>query len=339
MNRKEVEILAKEGIFKGKALKGKVIETHISWVILSGKYAFKIKKPLQLNFLDFSTLSLREAYCQREVELNRRFTGIYFKVLPIHYSNGSWLIGEESERNPVEFAVWMRRLASGKKMDYLLKKDKVTQAHILSLAKEVAHFHQRAEPLYPPFDLKGLKDTFNDIESIQEVVEAFSSQGQLRDFQEIIPKSVEWSDSFLEKHAKRLEERMGEGFIRDVHGDLHSGNIFLYEPPILFDCIEFHDAFRQVDILYELAFMCMDLEAYEQKSLSDLFLMAYQGHLKVLLKKEDLALFIYFKGLRANIRAKVHGIALKQAKSPKESARQLQKYLQLMNGYMEVLKS
>jgi uncharacterized protein len=339
MNKEEVKKLAKEGLFKGKALKGKVIETHISWVILAEKYAFKIKKPIQLSFLDFSTLSLRRTYCQREVELNGRFTDIYRKVLPVYYTGERWLITEEGEGRPEEYVVWMKRMASGKKMDYLLEKKRVSKPQIQSLAKEVAHFHQREQPMYPPFDLKALKKTFNDISPIQEVVEKHSSPDLLGEFQQTIPECVEWSDRFLDKHGKRLRERVKEGNVRDVHGDLHSGNIFLYEPPILFDCIEFHDAFRQIDILYEVAFMCMDLEAFGEKGLSDLFLATYQEHNKTLSKKEDKSLFIYFKCLRANIRAKVQGIALKQARAEKDKVKQLHKYLQLMEGYMEELKS
>lgn len=122
-----------------------------------------------------------------------------------------------------------------------------------------------------------------------------------------------------------------------MHGDLHSGNIFLYRKPVLFDCIEFNDEYRQIDVLYEIAFLCMDIEAFHQKHLVKYFLLEYKKHFQCFETKEDEILFTYFKCLRANIRAKVHAMSAGQADTSDElafHANETKKYLFLMKDYM-----
>jgi aminoglycoside phosphotransferase family enzyme len=151
-----------------------------------------------------------------------------------------------------------------------------------------------------------------------------------------------WSDQFLKSHAARLQQRIDRGFIRDVHGDLHSRNIFLYRKPVLFDCIEFNDPMRQIDVLYEIAFLCMDLEAYGQKNLSRYFLTEYKKKFKCFECKEDESLFIYYKCLRANVRAKVNVMSATQADTSEElhfHSEEAKKYLLLMSDYMKEISA
>jgi hypothetical protein len=137
-----------------------------------------------------------------------------------------------------------------------------------------------------------------------------------------------------------MKERVKKGFKRDVHGDLHSGNIFLYKEPVLFDCIEFNDALRQIDLLNEIAFFCMDLDAHGQHSLGELFLKDYLKRLPCMVSEEDKHIFIYFKCYRANVRAKIHALAARQehhGKGFRHHVFQLRRYLMLMKRYIRLI--
>jgi len=323
------------GRYEGKPIKGVLEETNISWVILSRSHAFKIKKDIKLSFLDYSTLGLRKKYCEKELELNRRFSSIYLSVQPIIYFKDQFTIGE-GVGEKVDYAVCMKRMRSGKRMDVLLTQNKVDPNRISLLAKQVASFHQTAKIIENDFNQKQARELFNDLNSVQEVV----SQEFESDFSEVIPRLISFSDDFLKSHVERFVERNRQGFKRDVHGDLHSGNIFLYKKPVIFDCIEFQDAFRQIDILYEIAFLCMDLEFFERKDLSDLFLDVYDSIFPCFPKEEDIEIFLYFKCLRATVRAKVFLLNSKTEPDPEKKAQELakgRKYLDLALSYLEGL--
>lgn len=335
MNRLEVSQLMDNGIYEGKPIKGILEETNISWVILSRSHAFKIKKEIKLSFLDYSTLDLRKKYCEKELELNRRFSSIYLSVQPITYHNGQFTIGE-GIGEVVDYVVCMKRMRDDKRMDLLLIQNKVDSARISLLAKKVARFHQTAKIIDNDFFLEQARELFNDLNSVQEVVlQEFEA-----DFSAVIPRLIAFSDDFLNRHARRFAERSRQGFKRDVHGDLHSGNIFLYKDPVIFDCIEFQDAFRQIDILYEIAFLCMDMEFFGRKDLSDLFLSTYNSILKCFPHEEDKEIFLYFKCLRANVRAKVYLLNSQSEPDPKKKSQELakaKKYLELALSYQEEL--
>lgn len=333
MKETEVRDMAVSGVYLNTPIKGKVEETHISWVILTKAYAFKIKKPVKLSFLDFSTLALRRQLCEKELRLNSRFSDIYLAVSPIRLVGEQWVIGGDDDADVVDYCVVMRRMALSKRLDNVLRKRNITEKAMRALASEVGVFHSRAEKIFTPFEIEETRGTFNDIGSIiQFVTKNIDVQ-----FSEIIERSIEWSDAFLEKHRDRIQQRIEHGLKRDIHGDLHCGNIFLYRKPVLFDCIEFNDQFRQIDVLYEIAFLCMDLERFHQKRQAEVLLTEYRKHFPAFQQKEDSGLFIYFKSLRANIRAKVHALQSDQAESESEVSfhiAEARKYLGLMNDYI-----
>lgn len=333
MSGSEVHELALKGVYENHALTGTVEETHISWVILTQKFAFKIKKPLKLSFLDFSSIELRKKQCERELLLNSRFSDIYLSVSPICLVGREWIIGGDHRTAVVDYCVVMRKMAISKRLDNLLQKDAVKVKSIEALASEVAFFHKKAERIFIPFDIETTRHTFNDIHT---VVEGASNGSEIQ-LREVIKRSIDWSDTFLEKHRHRMQQRIDHGLRRDVHGDLHSANIFLYTKPVLFDCIEFNDEFRQIDVLYEIAFLCMDLERFHHKPLADIFLNEYKQHFPAFREREDDLIFIYFKCLRANIRAKVYALRAKQSKMERERSFQIsamRQYVRLMNEYM-----
>ena len=330
--------MALRGIYQNTPLNGKVEETHISWVILTKNYAFKIKKPIKLGFLDFSTVELRKQLCEKELRLNSRFSHIYLAVLPIRFVHNQWIIGGDHDAAIVDYCVVMRRMALSKRLDNLLRKRDATKKSIRALADQIATFHNKAERIFTPFEIEKARSTFNDIGSIIE----FATGNIDAQFGEVIKRAIGWSDSFLQKHGKRIQERIDHGLKRDIHGDLHCGNIFLYSKPVLFDCIEFNDQFRQIDVLYEMAFLCMDLERFRRKHLSEIVLNEYTRHFSAFQQKEDHCLFVYFKSLRANIRAKVHALQCDETESEAEASFHISEtrgYLGLMNEYMASMHS
>jgi aminoglycoside phosphotransferase family enzyme len=154
---------------------------------------------------------------------------------------------------------------------------------------------------------------------------------------ELISQAIEISNSFIKKHATRLEYRLKEGFFRDCHGDLHSRNIFLLPSPQPFDCIEFNDDLRQIDVLNEVAFLCMDLDVFGRQDLSALFMDEYNKHFPAMKTAGDRSLFIYYKSYRANIRAKVNSLRAGTATDKSEKKKALltaDKYLNMMYGYL-----
>lgn len=319
--------------YQGKSLRGTVEETHISWVILTPRFAFKIKKPVKLSFLDFSTLNQRKKYCERELALNRRFSEIYLRVVPVKSDRGVWRLGSGPGKI-ADYAVMMIRLDSSKRMDLLLRTGSVRPLHIRALANKIAAFHSKAAIIKRPFAVDDLADAFNDI----RLVRNFAHKALGGQFDDLISRSQKWSRAFLLYHASRLKERIRLGLQRDGHGDLHSGNIFCYKNPEIFDCIEFNDRYRQIDVLNEIAFFCMDLEAFGAPRLADLFVNEYNREFPGFLTAEDWGLFVYFKCYRANVRAKVHALAAEQAgyqQSYRRHKAAVRKYLKLMNRYIK----
>ncbi len=335
MNEEQVHALARSGFYRGVPLKGRVIETHISWVILTRQFAFKIKKPVKHTFLDFSTLAMRKLYCEKEVTLNRRLSNIYLDVLPIHYKAPVFYLGKERGRL-LDYAVQMKKMRAALRMDVLLANKRVHRLHIKALAKKMALFHQQAKVVSTPFDKAQAKADFNDIGQVFNG-HAFSGK---KKYALLLERAVEVSNRFLDENEAFLQTRVEKGFQRDVHGDLHMANIFLYKDPVIFDCIEFNDTFRQIDLLNELAFFCMDLEAHGQFELSRYFIECYQAHLPCMENAPDKYVFTYYKAYRANVRAKVSVLNAFEANGIAEREREMGKavrYLHLMNHYCQLL--
>lgn len=331
MESLEINSLAQEGSFQGMPLNASLLQTHISWVLLSGNRAFKIKKPVKLSFLDFSTIQARKLACEKELEVNRRFSPIYQGVLPVGRGGNTFCIGGAGSEI-VDYAVMMRRLSSARKMDAMLAAGKVESTHIVSLAKLVASFHRSAEVVSLPLQLSEMAATFDDITTVS----GFVAEHLGTAFGKLIEHAVALSTQFLTTYLPRMNERVRLGFRRDLHGDLHSGNVFLYKKPILFDCIEYNDRFRQIDVLDEIAFLCMDLECFGQYSLSEMFLSLYCEDFPCFQTESDNLIFVYYKCLRANIRAKVFAVTAMTAPDDKSRQKALglcKKYLDLLSTY------
>ena len=335
MTKAQIDILVRQGAFPGQTARPDLVETHISWVILCEQLVFKIKKPVHYSFLDFSTLQKRKYYCERELELNKRLTeNIYLDVQPVREIATGFCIGD-GNGEIADYAVRMRRVDGSRQMNLLLVDNKVTLADLQNLAKKIADFHKRADIIYRQ-DLPAIRDEFNDLAKEKD----FLGKGLNTNRHKIICDAMAISDAFIQKHRALLASRRQAGFFRDVHGDLHSRNIFLLPDPQPFDCIEFNDDYRQIDVLNEIAFLCMDLEAFNRPDLADLFIRYYNLLFNAMKTPEDKQLFIYYKAYRANIRAKVNSLRARSADTKAEKERCLaetDKYLALMDRYMKML--
>jgi hypothetical protein len=336
LNKVAIDHIIERHNYPDDSSEASLIETHISWVVLTKNFAFKIKKPLQYSFLSFSTLEQRKFYCEQEVSLNRRLTDdIYLDVLPIRKHKDSWNI-DGSEGTIVDYAVQMRKLDNDRRMDVLLEKEKVTKRHMEQLADRLARFHMSTSKIKGKFLFYNLWLDFADLLKVKDFISEHVgvSGGQK------IETIVQFAKGFLKTHEERINQRFELGFTIDGHGDLHSRNIFLLDEPVIFDCIEFNDHFRQVDVLDELAFFCMDLDAFNQMPLELYFLEKYQLLNPCLFNEEDQRLHLYYKLYRANVRTKVNALKAMQETDPKELQERILecgKYLNLMNLYYSEL--
>ncbi|HRP54786.1 hypothetical protein [Agriterribacter sp.] len=335
MTTEQINKLVYDGKFPGPAHPRELIETHISWVILCGQFVYKIKKPVHYSFLDFSTRELRKYYCEKEINLNKRLTeNIYLDVQPVYELNGCFIVGGD-KGSLIDHAVRMNKVDRDKQMDILLMNNKITENDIWRLSQKIASFHTNTTVIHKR-DLPDMREAFNDLAAQK----AFLKKNLGAKSGNIIDRSLRTSDAFIQQNQAVFTKRQHDGFYRDCHGDLHSRNIFLLPEPQPFDCIEFNDDFRQIDVLNEIAFLCMDLEAFGKKEFSDLFFEYYNKFFLVAANEADRRLFIYYKSYRANIRAKVNSLRAKSAVSDDDKTKALksaEKYLLLMNDYISLL--
>ena len=325
MTTESIHRIVSEGLFPGLKTGVSLIETHISWVILTDEFAFKIKKPVRFDFLDFSTLELRRHFCEEELRLNCRLAPqMYLHLLPV----GAGGIGELPA---MDYALQMHRMDNAREMDKLLLANQVSTRDMEQLAVLLAKFHRQnrlgTDLAYQPSeDAHDFADLFSfgaDLAALK-----VPDADLLRTWAETIPV-------FLYKHVSRSEDRIRSGFWIEGHGDLHSRNIFLPQnaPPVVFDCLEFNAHFRRMDVLNELAFLCMDLEFYGRKDLADVFLENYTRHWACFENAEDPLLFTYFKAYRANVRLKVALMELRQHQNERLSNSALS-YWALLKQYV-----
>jgi uncharacterized protein len=330
MTKNEI-IKLMQGGFPNPCHQPELVETHISWVIICDEFVFKIKKPILYSFLDFSTVEKRLHYCHREMQLNQRLTfNMYLEVLTIKKIADGFTIGE-SDGEIVDYAIKMRKQNRNKQMDVLLQKNKVAPAHIQRLVQCIADFHKR-ESAITNIDPLSVQQKFNDL----DLEKGFLQQQLGAKIGDLIGSAIHQSDAFIKKNKALLRSRVTAGFFRDGHGDLHSRNIFLLPEPVIFDCIEFNDEYRQIDVLNEVAFLCMDLDAFGKQELAHLFIECYNELFPAMRTEAEKQLFVYYKCYRANVRAKVNSLRARSTQDNLQRKKALDetiKYLRLMEFY------
>jgi len=276
-----------------------VIETHISWLLLTGDYAYKIKKPVNFGFLDFTTLEQRRYCCEEELRLNQRLApDIYQAVVPISGSTDAPRLGDDSA--PIEYAVRMRQFESGRRLDQLLERHQFQAKWIDVLAAQIAEFHKRI-PFVSPDSPWGEPDTIAGavFDNYRHIDRTLLEAADLELLDRLEAQTRERFDALRDTMVARKRT----GRVRECHGDLHLGNVTLYHNQLrLFDCIEFNLQFRWIDTICDLAFLLMDLEANGQFRWANRCLNLY---LELSGDYEGLVLLNFYKAYRSMVRAKV----------------------------------
>jgi aminoglycoside phosphotransferase family enzyme/predicted kinase len=277
----------------------RVIETHISYVLLTGRDAYKIKKAVTLGFLDFSTLAARHFYCDRELELNRRFAPlIYLDVVAITGTVDAPRIGGDGPA--IEYAVKMLEFPQSSLLTRMLARAELSAVHVDRLAEVVAAFHASAATA----DVDSQFGSGNEvlelaIENFTEISPLLEDESDRRELAAL----RRWTEQDHALHAVTFAERQRRGFIRECHGDLHLGNIALVEGKVtLFDCIEFNDRMRWGDVMADVAFLLMDLQ---DRGRSDFAWRLLNDYLELTGDYDGVQILRFYVVYRAMVRAKV----------------------------------
>lgn len=324
-----IDALQNPRIYSHEIEQFELIETHISWVLLTGHYVYKIKKPVNFGFLDFSTLQKRKFYCHEEIRKNARLApSVYLDVVTVTGSETSPEINGQG--SIIEYAVKMHQFNPDNTFDRLNRNNQLKIDHIHQLAEKIAEFHHLA-PL-PAEDsdfgtlgqvVQPMRDNFDQLAAVK-----------LSHFD--IPLNVikQWTEANFITLKDILTSRKQEGFIKECHGDLHLGNVALIDNEVTpFDSIEFNPSLYWIDILSDIAFLVMDLEHRHRADLAHHFLNAYLQHSG---DYNGLQVFNFYRVYRAIVMAKVSALRSTQCKGELNTTH-LQNtgdYIQLAQDYI-----
>jgi len=335
VQKQVVEALMKPDAYDKEPEQIELIQTHISFVFLTRNFVYKVKKAVDLGFLDFTTLEKRRFFCEKELELNRRLCGdMYLEVVPINRSKSN-IIKIKGKGKTIEYAVKMKRMPQEKMMNRLLEEKKVDSKLIDKIAKITAEFHSKAETnkRISEFGSLAIIET-NWKENFEQTREFVSKTISMTDFKLIREKI----DDFIKRNVSFFEKRMAEGRVRDCHGDIHSGNIFVTDRIYIFDAIEFNERFRYSDVASDVAFLAMDLDFKERTDLSNFFVKRYVTYSG---DQELMKLLPFYKCYRAYVRGKVTSFKLKDPsvgiEEKKAAAKEAEAYLKLATNYAKIL--
>ncbi len=294
------------------------LHTHISDIFLAGDYAYKVKKPVNLGFLDFTTRDKRLDACRDEVRLNARLAPqIYLGVSAICLQAGRYSIVDDADSvthgESVDYAVRMQRMPQEGMLDRVASAGRLTREHVQAIAGQLARFHQTAEH-GPHIDLFGTPDNVarpirQNFSQTEKHIGDCLTRAQFE-------RLRDYSESFLRAQTKLFEERIATHHIVDGHGDLHLRNMCLYrDQVVIFDCIEFNQALRAGDTVSDIAFLTMDLDARGLAPLGNAFLNAY---LEQTGDYRGVTLLDFYQVYRAYVRGKVAAFLLDGADSAEE---------------------
>jgi len=334
------EELLKPQAYPHKPQKIELVQTQMSFVFLTGDYVYKVKKPVNLGYLDYTSLEKRCFFCHQELELNRRLCpDAYLDVVPITEEKGrthilpSPFTGEgQGEGKTIEYAVKMRQLPQDRMMDVLLPQGQVTQEMVARVAEKLAGFHQKAET-------NSEIAAFGQLNTIRQNTDENFAQTEkyieLSIPQEKYRRIKSYTENFIDSNRNLFAKRVREGRIRDCHGDLHAAHICFTDDICIYDCIEFNDRFRYSDVASEIAFLAMDLDRYNRPELSKHLVNTY---VELSHDEELLELLGFYKCYRAYVRGKVESFKLDDPYIPEEEKTKVlavaQRYFELAESYI-----
>ena len=311
----------------------RVIETHISWVLLTGPYAYKIKKPVNFGFLDFTALSARQHFCTEELRLNQRLTkDLYLEVLPICGSEQAPHLGGEGQ--VIEYALKMRQFPQDQLLSAIQERGELGERHIDALADQIARFHLTAPQVAQNHPLGTPEAVMAPVQqNFEQIRPMLSDKADLQQLDAL----EAWAQSSYERLQPLLAERKAQGFIRECHGDIHLGNVAqIDDQVVLFDCIEFNEPFRLIDVASDAAFLAMDLEDRGLKCMARRFISSW---LEQTGDYQSLELLNFYKAYRAMVRGKVALFRLGQEQDSVQRAvilRQYRAYATLAESYSAI---
>jgi len=299
-----------------------LIETHISWVLLTGDFAYKLKKPVQFSFLDFSTLKLREHFCQEELRCNRTFAPeLYADVVPVYlHADNSISMGGATVPGDtlLEWAVKMRQFDPATQLDRLLEHDAVTTSMLADFGRELAGLHAALTPLTNSANeierriFSPVGDNFADI----------ATTGLQAAHDSLLTRTRELSSALGNSLRPLILNRMQTGWVRECHGDLHLSNLaFIDKKVTAFDCLEFNPNLRWIDTICDIAFLFMDCHERKRSDLAYAFL---DGYLDISGDYRGAELLGYYSAYRSMVRAKVAALRWEQEHSTDAETRFVQ---------------
>lgn len=292
-------------------------QTHVSYVLLTGDYAYKLKKPVNFGFLDFSTLALRHHFCQEELRMNERgASGLYLEVVPVSQSGDRIFLGE-GQGEVIEYAVKMHQFPQNALFSGLLAEGQLTEGLMEQLGKKVAAFHQQAPT----------NDYIRQFGEVEQIRQAFDENYQQTEkyiggaqTQQWFEETKAYTDRFFAERKALFDQRMAQNWIRECHGDLHLRNICLWNDQIyLFDCIEFNEPFRFVDVMFDIAYAVMDLAARNRSDLANAYLNTY---IEQTGDWEGLQVLPIYVNRQSYVRAKITSFLLDDPAVPEEQKAQ-----------------
>ncbi len=340
-----VEVLLIPEAYPHKPREVKLVQTQMSFLFLTGDYVYKVKKPVDLGYLDYTTLEKRHFFCHQEIELNRRLCpDAYLAVVPITMSlrgasepkprakrrGRSNLLCVEGEGKAIEYAVKMRQLPQERMMDVLLLKGQVTKEMVSRVAEKLTNFHRKAAT-NPEIAAFGKLDTIcrncdENFSQTEKYIGVSISSGEYE-------RIKSYTNNFINSNSSLFDKRVSKGKVRDCHGDLHAAHICFTDDICIYDCIEFNDRFRYSDVASEVAFLAMDLDRYQRADLSRHLVNAY---VELSQDEELLSLLNFYKCYRAYVRGKVESFKLDDPYIPEEVKGTI---LATAQGYFELAES
>jgi aminoglycoside phosphotransferase family enzyme len=308
----------------------KFIETHISLLFLTGNHVYKVKKPVDFGFLDFTSLEKRKFFCEQEVKLNRRLSpDIYLGVVRITKEGDRILL--DGKGQIIEYAVKMIQIPEEFLMDKLLERKSVTPRMIEAVSEKLVKFYFAAETndliksFAKPERVK--QDTDENFEQTEKYIEVTIPR-------EVYEEVKNRTNDFFRTNEKMFYQRIASDRIRDCHGDLRLEHIFWGDEISIFDCIEFNERFRYTDVAADIAFLAMDLDYRGRQDLSEHLIRAFIGESG---DQELIEVLDFYKCYRAYVRGKVESFRLDDPNIPegdkKEALKRAQRYFSLAHRY------
>ncbi|HDQ03326.1 MAG TPA: aminoglycoside phosphotransferase [Deltaproteobacteria bacterium] len=301
-----IAAMSKPGFYPHKPVSVELVQTHISCVFIAGNLVYKVKKPVDFGFLDFTTLEKRKFYCTEELRLNKRLApSIYLHVAPISKNDGGYYVPGEG-KNVVDYAVVMKKLPPDKMLKTMLAKGQADESVMDAVAEKIARFHSNAQTGGRINEMGSIKTISHNHEENFDQTKKYIGATITSARYHFIKDYVQ---GFLFKNKPLFEKRVIEKKIRDCHGDLHLEHICVTDDIVIYDCIEFNERFRFADVAAEVAFLTMDLDFNGYHAFAETFARHY---LKYSGDNDMTRLLNFYRCYYAYVRGKVTSFRLDQ---------------------------